>query len=221
MSSQLYLVLQQFKGILAHLFISCNRKTNILLIWHWTSTLKSFFKVYMYTQFIKWYVFIWFISSNFSNSIILIKFLKSVNFHIVLIEHCSLHADLCVCCMWLTEANTSAVVYDFLLNQMQVLLKELLGINNDMIKQHITWTSTDYFYSAHFLTNYCFIFTQYQCFEFIYVSDVLCFSPAVCSSVRTEDVSYGQIIIKNKKARSRTRGTAALVCLMSAVCFTQ
>uniref|UniRef100_A0AAX7SHY6 Ig-like domain-containing protein n=1 Tax=Astatotilapia calliptera TaxID=8154 RepID=A0AAX7SHY6_ASTCA len=29
--------------------------------------------------------------------------------------------------------------------------------------------------------------------------------PAVCSSVRTEDVSYGQIIIKNKKARSRTR----------------
>ncbi|XP_035771379.1 low affinity immunoglobulin gamma Fc region receptor II-like, partial [Neolamprologus brichardi] len=36
---------------------------------------------------------------------------------------------------------------------------------------------------------------------------------AVYSTVKIEDVSYGQMIIKEKKNRSKTRGTAALLCL--------
>lgn len=43
------------------------------------------------------------------------------------------------------------------------------------------------------------------------------FPAAVCSSVRTKDVYYGEIIIKDKKTRSKMRGKAALLCIMSTV----
>lgn len=35
---------------------------------------------------------------------------------------------------------------------------------------------------------------------------------AVYSAVKTGDVSYGEIIIKDKKKQTRMRGTAALLC---------
>lgn len=42
--------------------------------------------------------------------------------------------------------------------------------------------------------------------------------PAVIySAVRTEDISYGRIIIKDKKTRPQMRGTAALLCLLTVV----
>lgn len=39
----------------------------------------------------------------------------------------------------------------------------------------------------------------------------------IYSTVRTEDISYGRIIIKDMKTRSQMRGTAALLCLLTVV----
>lgn len=50
-----------------------------------------------------------------------------------------------------------------------------------------------------------------MCFNVFYCADS---DPAeVYTTVRTEDISYGPIIIKDRKKTSKTEGTAALLCL--------